>query len=89
MYMATVTLTATGAAVRRGLAPQLVTDILWAAATPADDLEHLHSLVTPDRVELTFFHGSANSMQAHSAAIRICRRALTSSPSLRGWVLGE
>ncbi|MET8144333.1 hypothetical protein ABZU32_28840 [Sphaerisporangium sp. NPDC005288] len=84
-----MTLTATDAAVRRRPPPQLVTDILWTAATPADDLEHLHSFVTSDRVELTFFHGSANWMQAHAAAIRICERALRSSPTLHGWVLGE
>ncbi|GAA3017092.1 hypothetical protein [Streptosporangium longisporum] len=87
MYVATVTLTATDAAARRQIASPLVTDILWAAAVPADDLEHLHSRAVPERIDLTFFHRSPDPERADAAAVRICRRALDTSPALRGWVL--
>ncbi|WP_424533462.1 hypothetical protein ACOZ38_24245 [Sphaerisporangium viridialbum] len=85
--MATLTLTATETAARRWLEAELVTDILWATAVPADYLEHLHSEASPDRVDLTFFHRSPGPAQANAAAVRLCRRALDNSPALRGWVL--
>ncbi|MDF3139964.1 MULTISPECIES: hypothetical protein [unclassified Streptomyces] len=85
MLMATATLVATEGAKQRKLEATVVTDIVWASAKPADDLEHVHAQAAPGRIELTFFHRTRNPAEAISAAGEICLRALNSSPSLAHW----
>lgn len=87
--MAALTLIATEAATRHWLQPQIVVDILWAMATPADRLEHLHSKSISNRIDLTLFHRTTNPTEAQAAAVRLCQRALEHSPSLQGWALYE
>lgn len=85
MFMATATLvTATDSAAEK-LESAVVTDIVWAAAMPADDLEHVHAKSASGRIDLTFFHRTSSLADALSAAGEICRRALNSSPSLSQW----
>ncbi|MFI8514029.1 hypothetical protein ACIGHB_23160 [Streptomyces sp. NPDC085460] len=85
MLMATATLVATDAVAHRRPEAATVTDIVWASATPPDDLEHVHAQITSGRIELTFFHRTRNPSEAISAAREICLRALNSSPTLTHW----
>ncbi|MCM1971334.1 hypothetical protein [Streptomyces sp. G1] len=85
MFMATATLVAAREADAAKLESAVVTDIVWAAAMPADDLEHVHAKTASGRIELTFFHRTGNLADALTAAGEICRRALNSSPTLAQW----
>ncbi|MCP3758868.1 hypothetical protein [Streptomyces sp. TBY4] len=85
MFMATATLVAARENEAAKLESAVVTDIVWAAAVPADDLEHVHAKTTSGRIELTFFHRTSTLDGALSAAAEICRRALNSSPTLAQW----
>ncbi|MEU8673468.1 hypothetical protein [Streptomyces sp. NPDC048560] len=83
--MATATLVAVDDAEVARLESAVVTDIVWAAAMPDDDLEHVHAKTTSGRIELTFFHRTGSLADALSAAGAISRRALNSSPTLAQW----
>lgn len=85
MFMATATLVAARETKAAKLESAVVTDIVWAAAMPADDLEHVHAKTASGRIELTFFHRTASLADALSAAGAISRRALNSSPTLASW----
>ncbi len=87
MYMAVVTIFPGDQARDDRIEDAVVTDILWTAAVPEDGLEHIHSRTTAGRVEVTLFHRAQAATEANAAARRICRRALTASPSLHGWQL--
>ncbi|MER5400516.1 hypothetical protein [Streptomyces sp. NPDC002599] len=85
MFMATATLVAAREAEAAKLESAVVTDIVWAAAMPGDDLEHVHAKTTSGRIDLTFFHQTSSPDGALFAAAEICRRALNSSPTLANW----
>lgn len=85
VFMATATLVAAHEAGAAKLESATVTDIVWAAAVPSDDLEHVHAKTASGLIELTFFHRTSTLDGALSAAAEICRRALNSSPTLTQW----
>ncbi|MFE9454484.1 hypothetical protein [Streptomyces sp. NPDC006739] len=83
--MARATLVAGGEAPQPDLDSGIITDILWTTAHPGEGLEHIHARTAAGRVDVTFFHRAESPSAALAAAGSICRRALTSSPALRGW----
>ncbi|MFD6968568.1 hypothetical protein [Streptomyces sp. NPDC059979] len=85
MFMATATLVTPADRAAKRLESAVVTDIVWAAAVPDDNLEHVHAKAAAGRIDLTFFHRTNSLAEALSAAGEICRRALNSSPSLSQW----
>jgi hypothetical protein len=70
----------------RPLNPEVALDILWAAATPDDRLEHIRARYgpTPDTIDLALFH-RADPSSATAAALRVCGRAILRSPALAAW----
>lgn len=76
------------------LSVEIATDILWAAALPDDRLEHVraqHSL-DADHIDVALFHSHDGTEPARDAeagakaALRLCHRAISTSPMLAGWL---
>ncbi|MFE9934161.1 hypothetical protein [Streptomyces sp. NPDC005533] len=63
----------------------LVTDVIWAAAVPADRLEHVYAGSAEGRLDIALFLLAAGAEEAASAGGRIVRRALAVAPALAGW----
>lgn len=63
----------------------LVTDVIWATASPADRLEHVYARSAEGRLDIALFLLAADPQQASSTAAGIITRALTGSPTLAGW----
>ncbi|MEZ0106326.1 hypothetical protein ABH920_000307 [Catenulispora sp. EB89] len=67
--------------------PEIVADILWAAAVPADGLEHIRARhgPTPTAIDLALFHIGSEAETVADIALRLCRRAIDAAPALAGW----
>lgn len=63
-----------------------VTDVMWASAPPEAGLEHVSIRSGTGFIHLGFY-SLLDSTAAAAATTAICRRALASSPALRGWEL--
>lgn len=63
-------------------------DVMWAFATPAALLEHVSVLCAPSAIHLGFY-SRLEATAAVAECAKICRRALASSPALRGWELAQ
>ncbi|MEV0262443.1 hypothetical protein AB0I49_13990 [Streptomyces sp. NPDC050617] len=61
-----------------------ISDVMWVFATPEAQLEHV-SIRSGDRFIHLGFYSRLDSAAAAAATTAICRRALASSPVLRGW----
>jgi hypothetical protein len=67
--------------------PEIVTDILWAAAIPEDHLEHIRARHGPDGrdIHVALFHDYIGCELVSDIALRLCLRAVTGAPVLTGW----
>ncbi|MFH8983317.1 hypothetical protein [Streptomyces varsoviensis] len=61
-----------------------ISDVMWVFATPEAQLEHVSIRSGACRIHLGFY-SRLDSAAAAEATTAICRRALASSPLLRGW----
>lgn len=64
--------------------PAEITDVMWASASPAAELEHVSIRSGGGFIHLGFY-SRLDGAAAAAAATAICRRALESSAALRGW----
>jgi hypothetical protein len=62
-----------------------VTDILWAFADPQECLEHISSVSGKSIISIVLFYLADDPETATQRAYRLCRRAISGSPGLRGW----
>lgn len=65
--------------------PAIALDILWAAAYPADLIEHIHVRASSGRIDLVIYHLATDPTTAAQTLLDLCRRAQRGSPVLRGW----
>lgn len=76
---------------RHAVGAEVAVDLLWAAALPDDRLEHIRARPGPDtQIDLALFHRPTASAEtaletAAALSIRLCRRAIKTSPALAGW----
>ncbi|MBT2449920.1 hypothetical protein J7F03_23160 [Streptomyces sp. ISL-43] len=89
LAMAAVELTASPQAPHQRLDPNLLTDVLWACAEPADRPEHLTVLTGDGRADLVLYSLADSAQAARAAALHGVRRALATSPLLSGWTARE
>ncbi|MFI5761898.1 hypothetical protein [Streptomyces sp. NPDC051563] len=89
LAMAAVELTASPQAPHQRLNPNLLTDVLWAYAEPADRPEHLTVLTGEGRADLVVYSLAESAQEARSGALHLVRRALSTSPLLSGWEARE
>jgi hypothetical protein len=70
---------------------EILTDILWTHAAAEDRIEHMRVTIAPDVGEyvLGVFMLSVQRLDcdSHRTAIEVCRKAIASSPLLRGWTV--
>jgi hypothetical protein len=68
------------------LSPEIVADILWAVALPADGLEHVRARHGPGgQIDLAIFHRTDLVAQNPEDCLALCRRAIATAPALTGW----
>lgn len=86
MELVLVRLTAPATIPPPALNPEAVVDILWSAAVPNDRLEHVRARhgPSPGAVDLAIFL-RVGATPVAEAAESLCRRAITTAPSLSGW----
>ncbi|MGF1432190.1 hypothetical protein [Kitasatospora sp. LaBMicrA B282] len=68
--------------------PQLVVDVIWANAVPADRLEYVHTRAgpLPASIDLALFHRlDPRRPSIGATALALCQRAIANSPSLQAW----
>lgn len=66
--------------------PEVVADILWAAAIPADALEHVRARSGPGRqIDVAIFHRTGPTVGGRETCLALCRRAIAHSPALAFW----
>lgn len=67
--------------------PEIVADVLWAAAVPEDRLEHVRARPGPagGDIHIALFHNPVGCEPVADLALRLCRRAITTAPVLIGW----
>ena len=92
MQMVLIRLSPSPAAGVKVLSPEVAVDILWAAATPEDRLEHIRARHGPTKndIDIALFHkdmkAAVHSEPAVNAALRLCHRAISVAPVLGGWL---
>lgn len=86
MDLVVVTLTAPTPAAGSAISPQILADILWANADPAEGLEHINIRAGPGPGSYTvgLFLCPAD-LEAAVRALRVCHRATRAAPPLAGW----
>jgi hypothetical protein len=88
MELILIRLTADGTAAAPGADPdpEIVADVIWAAAVPADRLEHLRTRPGPHPgcVDVALFHRPGHPSAA-DLAHGLCQRAITTAPFLHGF----
>ncbi|MFJ9343027.1 hypothetical protein ACIRP0_27575 [Streptomyces sp. NPDC101733] len=89
LTMAAIALTATPQAPHRHIDANVLTDVLWACAHPADRPEHLTALTEDGRAELVVYVLADSEQAARTAALHGVRRALDTCPLLSGWTARE
>ncbi|GAT70705.1 hypothetical protein HS048_18525 [Planomonospora sp. ID91781] len=62
-------------------------DLVLALADPADRIEHVYGAVSAAGADLGLFVLQPTLEAAETAAERLCRRCLATSPRLAGWSL--
>jgi hypothetical protein len=88
MDLAIIHLVPGPAAVHHDLAAEVVADLLWATAAPADRLEHVRARSRPEGVDLVLFHRTGPGEPAASIARDLIDRACAGPTPLRGWTAG-
>jgi hypothetical protein len=86
MELVLVRMSPTPAAWPRRLSPQIVADILWAAAIPDDRLERTtaRTASVSDSITVALFIRKG-TRSAADKALDLCLRAIRGSPALAGW----
>ena len=71
---------------RQSLNPELVTDLIWARADPAQYLDHVRTLRTDhdDGLDLLIILRAHSTQAALDQAAHLCAKALTTTV-LHGW----
>ncbi|MEY9891086.1 hypothetical protein ABIA35_004301 [Catenulispora sp. MAP12-49] len=71
------------------LPPEVLADVLWAVALAADRLEHIRARhgPSPRSVDVVLFLLPAEPESTADVALRLCRRAVDTAPSLIGWTV--
>lgn len=87
LAMAAVELTAGPLAPHRHLDGDVLADVLWACAEPADLPQHVSVRTSPGRADLVLYALADSATTARSAALRSARRAVATSPLLSGWTV--
>ena len=66
--------------------PDIVADILWAAAIPGDRLEHVRARqgLVAGVVDVAVFHRPTTT-PGEQEALHLCQRAIATAPVLAGW----
>ncbi|MBS2537091.1 hypothetical protein KGQ20_30475 [Catenulispora sp. NF23] len=94
MELVLVVLTAPTPAAGTRISPQILADILWANATPADGLQHVNVRPGPEPGSHTlgmFLISEKEPGTAHAAdaasrtVLDLCQRAIAGSPPLSRW----
>jgi hypothetical protein len=85
MQLSRVTLIAPEQARPPAVRPALVVDLVWAAAGPADRVEHVAALGGPGLVEIGIFAQAESPEEAQLSACLLVRRVLHMAPLLGGW----
>ncbi|MFE4856334.1 hypothetical protein [Streptomyces sp. NPDC056670] len=67
----------------------LLGDLLWVVADVGDRLEHVYVQAAPGRLGVVLYLLADSPRSARPVALAICRRALRTSPLLRGWRVAE
>ncbi|GIF96876.1 hypothetical protein [Catellatospora citrea] len=67
------------------LSAEVLLDILYAHALPADRLEHVRVRAGPGRFDVTLFLAAADPVSSAASADAIFGRALRASPLLCDW----
>ncbi|GAA2025579.1 hypothetical protein GCM10009839_24690 [Catenulispora yoronensis] len=90
MELVLVVLTAPTPQARTPISPQVLTDILWANATPADGLQHISVRTGPDPRDyvIGLFLLPADTDVAERA-LRICQQAVHAAPALNNWTVAR
>lgn len=83
--MASVALAASDEARQRELDPHVLVDLLWALADPGLGIEHMRAAAGPGQIEIIFFSTASDAQAASRISNRLCEKATTSAPQLRGW----
>ena len=83
-----VRLSPSAAGAWRPVSPEILADILWATSVRAGGLEHIRAREgpLPGLVDVALFI-QPNSEPAVDLALRLCRRAIRTSPLLDGWAV--
>lgn len=63
-------------------------DAVWATATAAESVEHVHARIIGDRLHVTVFLIDRNPAQTWAIVTDICRRTVSASPFLSRVVQG-
>ncbi|WP_344620207.1 hypothetical protein [Dactylosporangium salmoneum] len=64
-----------------------VVDLLWLHVAAPDGIKHIHARSGPAGVDVVMFTVASDQGIADVIARTVCRRALSSTPALRGWRL--
>jgi hypothetical protein len=85
MQLSRVTLVAPGQAASAAVTPALVIDLIWAAADPTDQVEHVAAQGAPGLVEVGIFAQAESPETARRRACLLAKRARDMSPLLGDW----
>jgi hypothetical protein len=64
---------------------QLVIDVLWAFARPADGIEHIAARIAADRIDTGIYVRTESRTNADQVALRLVERAARGRSILDGW----
>jgi hypothetical protein len=85
VYLSITTMTAQPGAPRRQIDVQVLIDLVWDTAVPADRIEHVSAVSRPGRVDLGLYLLAASQDEADQRAEAIAERASRTSPLLLRW----
>lgn len=85
MYLAVLSLGAGPEIADQTLDPELLVDVLWAIADPADRIDHISTLSGPGRANVGCYLRADTQSDAERRARTLLERATATAPLLRGW----
>lgn len=89
MYMTVVALARRQHEAGHEVDAAIVHDVIWALAPPDSRLEHTHVATVGSELRIFFFFNARTPGEAEAAGLRLCARACSCSPALRGWEISE
>ena len=85
MYLAFLNLDPGPEIAGQTLDPELLVDVLWAVADPADRIDHISVLVQLGQANVGLFMRADHQADADRRARIMLQRATANAPLLRGW----